>query len=189
MHGAKYERFGHALALFGLGVVVLAHGIAATVFVEGVTPRTVALPLVGSAVAYRSFVGLLPEESLLSTDGVLVVLAALTAGFVNLVGPAVYASATDLPRTVTPPDYWSALVVGVAGFAALAVYELLAARISGRHVPVKLLVAALIGATVGFALLDPQKLSLAQIVSFDALPVIGGALLAVALFDYGRTEG
>lgn len=183
MNEPKYERYAYALALFALGVAILGHGVAATVFVEGVTPTTVALPLVGSAVAYRSFVGLLPAESSLSADGFLVLLATLTAGFVNLVGPVVYRSANVLPGAATPPSYWGALVVGVVGFAALGVYELLADRAGGRYALAKLLAAALVVAGVAVLLVSPNQ-PFAGVESARAVAGVVGAVVAVALFDY-----
>lgn len=180
---AKFEQYAHALALFALGVAILGHGMAATMFVEGLTPATVALPLVGSAVAYRSFVGLLPRESSLSADGFLVVLSVLTAGFVNLVGPAIYRSTNVLPGVATPPSYWAALVVGVAGFATLGVYELLADRVGGRYALAKLLAAALVAIGVAVLLVTSTR-SLARGESVRALSAVVGAVVAAALFDY-----
>jgi hypothetical protein len=184
MSESKYERYVYVLGLFVLGVGVLGHGVAATVFVESVTPATVALPLVGSAVAYRSFVGLLPAESSLTADGFLVLLATLTAGFVNLVGPAVYRSATVSPGALTPPGYWNALVVGVAGFTALGVYELLAGRVGGRYALVKLLGASVVAIGVGLVLLVAPTRPVAVVTPIDVMAGLAGAILAAVLFDY-----
>lgn len=202
---ADFERYAYALALFVFGVALLGHGMAATVFVDGVTATTVALPLVGSVLAYRSFAGALPSDSSLSADGFLVLLSVLTAGFVNLVVPPVYASANVLPSAATPPTYWGALVVGVAGFAAFGVYELLADRVSGGHALAKLFGAALVATGVGILMLAPpaqsfafsaqaQPGALARVGgsadaflapdSSDALPAVVGAVLAAAPFDY-----
>lgn len=182
----NFERYAYSLTLFVVGVALLGHGMAATVFIEGVTPATIVLPLVGSAVAYRSLVGLLPPESSLSANAFLVLLATLTAGFVNLVVPVVYASANVLPGVETAPGYWPALVVGVTGFTALGVYELLADRIGEQYLLAKLLVVALVAIVIGLGLLRSSGQSLANVASVHPIVGFGGAVFAAALTDYAR---
>ncbi|MFC7079825.1 hypothetical protein [Halorussus caseinilyticus] len=183
MNYARHERYAYALALFALGVAFLGHGMAATVYTDGVTPVTVALPLVGSVVAYRSFVGLLPPGSSLSADGFLALLAAVTTAVVNLVVPAIDAT-TDLFAAVSsPPAYWPAVVAGVAGFTTLGVYELLADRLSGPHALAKLLGAGTVATAVGVLLLVAPARPSGFLTPGEAMAGVGGAVLAAVLFD------
>lgn len=192
MTDAGHERYAFALVLFAVGVTLLGHGMAATVYADGPTPVTVAVPLVGAAVAYRSFVGLLPPESPLSADGFPGVLAVLTTAVVNLAVPAIAGVAGVSPTAASPPTYWPAFVTGVAGFATLGVYELLADRVSGRYALAKLLGAGAVAGAVGVLLLVAPAGPAGLLAPADAAAGLGGAVLASALFDYasaGRQSG
>ncbi|WP_276301792.1 hypothetical protein [Halorussus lipolyticus] len=191
MNDSGHERFAYALALFALGVALLGHGIAATVYADGPTPVTLALPLVGSIVAYRSFVTLLPPESSLSDAGFLGLLGALTTGLVNLAVPAATAAANLGPASVTPPNHWTGLLVGFAGFTTLGVYELLTDRVpgqSGGHALAKSVGAGLVAGAVGVGLLVAPARPAGFLTPVEAMAGLGGALVAVALFDYVKAD-
>lgn len=189
MTDARYERYAFALVLFAVGVALLGHGMAATVYADGPTPVTVAVPLVGAAVAYRSFVGLLPPESPLSADGFVGLLAGLTTAVVNLAASAVGATTNLSPTATAPPTYWPAFVAGVAGFTTLGAYELLADRISGRYALAKLLGAGLVAGAVGILLVVASARPVEFGTHVDATSGIAGAVLASVLFDYAKVDG
>lgn len=188
MNDTGYERYVYALMQFALGIALLGHGIAATVYADGVTPVTVGLPLVGSIVAYYSFVNLLPPESPLSAVGFLGLLGVLTAAMVNLAIPAVDVTTGLFSNVSSSPFYWSGFLVGFAGFTTLGVYELLAERLSGQHALAKLLGVGVVAIAIGVLLLVAPARPGKFLTPVDAMAGLGGAVLAVALFAYARTE-
>lgn len=188
MNDSGYEQFAYVLALFALGIALLGHGIAATVYADGPTPVTVALPLVGSIVAYLSFVNLLPPESSLSAVGFLGLLGLLTTGLVGVGVPVVEATTTLVSSAASPPTYWSGFLAGFAGFTTLGVYELLADRASGRYALAKLCGAGVAATAVGVLLLVSPARPGRFLTPIDAMAGLGGAVLASALFDYASAE-
>jgi hypothetical protein len=190
MTRSRHERYAFALVLFALGVAILGHGVAATVYADGVTAVTVAFPLVGATLAYRSFLGLLPAASPLSGDGVAAALAAVTAAVVNVSVPIVGATTGLFAAVASLPSYWPALVAGVAGFTTLGVYELLADRVAGRHALAKVVGAGAVAVAVGVLILVAPARPGEFLTPVDAMAGVAGAVLASALFDYasGRSN-
>lgn len=189
---ANMGRYVHALALFVVGVTLLGHGMAATVLVGGaLTVETVALPALGSALAYHSLVGLLPEESPFASTGLLVALAAATTVFANAVVPTLYSFAYAVPALPVAPRYWEPFVVTVSGFTALGVYEILAARVAVRpYAMSKLFGAALVATGTAVALaVGLSKPPLAATGTLDAAFAVAGAAMGAMLFDVAKLGG
>lgn len=181
--GSHVGAFLRAVALFAVGVALLGHGMAATVFVDYPTPATVLLPLVGAAVAYRSLTSALPPESPLSSDWPVALLATLTFGFVNAVVPALYGVANLLPSAAGPPGYWTQFLVGAAGFTAVGGYAALASRFAGPpYALAKSLGVGAVSLLVGGSLVVRVETLAPRAGTVDPVAALVGAAVAAALF-------
>lgn len=188
----QFGRYAHSLLLFAVGVVLLAHGAAATALAGDVPPLlTAGLPFVGVSLAYRSLARHLPADSPLSSNGVLLALAAATTGFVNVAIPPFYEFVGVFEGT-TPTvagGYWSAFVAGVSGLGALSVYHALAVRVRGRRNAFAWLLGAFVVSVIAAALLLYELPKRAFPVGRDTvLMAVSGAALMTVLFDYAKLQ-